>query len=92
MSDSTWKALERKAAGALNGKRNIERGMDYHLSRPDVEHDMLGYVRYRVQVSKEDKLLPEGRNSTGPEGVLNLNIPQQPLTDLHRSLSGSMRL
>lgn len=65
MSDSTWKALERKAAGALNGKRNIERGMDYHLSRPDVEHDMLGYVRYRVQVSKEDKLLPEGRNSTG---------------------------
>lgn len=47
-----WKALERKAAKTLNGKRNIDRGMDYHLSRPDVEHPLLSIeCKYRRKIS-----------------------------------------
>lgn len=49
---ANWKNLERKAAGALNGKRNIERGMDYHLSRPDVTHPLLSIeCKYRKKIS-----------------------------------------
>lgn len=52
MPNSTWKALERKAAKTLNGKRNIERGMNYHLSRPDVEHPLLSIeCKYRAKIS-----------------------------------------
>lgn len=52
MSNSTWKALERKAAKTLNGTRNIERGMDYHLSRPDIEHPLLSIeCKYRAKIS-----------------------------------------
>lgn len=49
---SNWKNLERKAAKTLNGKRNIDRGMDYHLSRPDVEHPLLSIeCKYRAKIS-----------------------------------------
>lgn len=52
MPNSTWKALERKAARTLKGKRNIDRGMDYHLSRPDVEHPLLSIeCKYRAKIS-----------------------------------------
>ena len=38
--------------GALNGKRNIDRAMDYHLSRPDVEHPLLSIeCKYRAKIS-----------------------------------------
>lgn len=53
MPNNTWKALERKAAGALNGRRNIDRAGDYHLSRPDVEHPLLSCeCKYRRKLSK----------------------------------------
>lgn len=49
---ANWKALERKAAKALGGKRNIDRGMDYHLSRQDVEHPLLSVeCKYRAKIS-----------------------------------------
>lgn len=52
MSNSTWKNLERKTAKTLNGKRNIDRSMDYHLSRPDVEHPLLSIeCKYRAKIS-----------------------------------------
>lgn len=47
-----WKNLERKAAKTLNGRRNIDRGMDYHLSRPDIEHPLLSVeCKYRKKIS-----------------------------------------
>ena len=55
---SNWKQLERKTAKALNGKRNIDRGMNFHLSRPDVEHPLLSIeCKYRKKISK---LLKDG--------------------------------
>ena len=50
MSNS-WKNLERKAARALNGKRN-SRGNDFGLSIPDVEHPLLSIeCKYRKKIS-----------------------------------------
>ena len=50
MSDS-WKNLERKAARALNGRRN-SRGNDFGLSIPDVEHPLLSIeCKYRKKIS-----------------------------------------
>lgn len=49
---ANWKNLERRAAKTLNGKRNIDRAMDYHLSRPDVEHPLLSIeCKYRAKIS-----------------------------------------
>lgn len=49
---ANWKNLERRAAQVLCGRRNIERGMDYHLSRPDVEHPLLSIeCKYRRKIS-----------------------------------------
>src|SRR3990170_4131475 len=48
---NTWKNLERKAARALNGKRN-SRGNDFGLSIPDVEHPLLSIeCKYRKKIS-----------------------------------------
>lgn len=48
---SNWKGLERKAAKALNGKRN-SRGNDFSLFIPDVEHPMLSIeCKYRKKIS-----------------------------------------
>lgn len=49
---ANWKNLERKAAKTLHGKRNIDRAMDYHLSRQDVEHPLLSIeCKYRKKIS-----------------------------------------
>src|SRR3990172_5864871 len=48
---NTWKNLERKAARALNGKRN-SRGNDFSVSIPDVEHPLLSIeCKYRKKIS-----------------------------------------
>jgi hypothetical protein len=57
---AAWKAAERQAAKALNGKRN-QRGADFSKSLPDVEHPLFSVeCKYR-------KVLPR---------LLNLGLAQ----------------
>lgn len=49
---SNWKNLERKTAKMLNGSRNIDRGADFKLSKPDVNHPALSIeCKYRSRIS-----------------------------------------